>query len=78
MIHIVEDNLGDPRVLRVKSTTVKIEVFVRQTRSGLVIRPERMFPMPKDKVLEVAQKYLDEHPKERGTLPYFLDSSITA
>ncbi len=78
MVHIVEDNLGNPRVLRVKSTSVKTEVFVRQTRSGLVVRPERVFPLPKDKVLEVAQKYLEEYPNERGPLPYFLDSSITA
>lgn len=74
MIQIVEDNLSDPRVLRIRSPGTKIEVFVRQTRTGLTIRPEKVFRVAKERVFALAQKYLEEYPNERGVLPYQADS----
>lgn len=69
MIQIIDDNFGTPRVLRVKSGS-KTEVFVRQTRDGLILRPEKVTRVSKDKVLDLAQGYFDKYPDVRGPLPF--------
>lgn len=77
MLRVIEDNFCTPRVIRIATTEATTEVFVRQTREGLVLRPQSVRKISKNQALVLAEHYFSKYPKEKGPLPFFLEGELT-